>query len=131
MVTVLCNGCFDLLHVGHVRHLEEARAMGDRLIVALTADEYVGKGAGRPVQSWEERAEMLCALRCVEVVFESTNLESAILKLEPQIVAKGSDWAGRLPLADIDAANEVGAEIRFTTSEKRSTTELIERIRCA
>jgi rfaE bifunctional protein nucleotidyltransferase chain/domain len=131
VVTVLANGCFDLLHVGHVRHLQEARAMGERLIVALTLDAHVGKGAGRPVQSWGDRAEMLRALRCVDTVVASTDLAFAILAFRPAIVAKGQDWVGLLPFSDTEAARSVGAKIRFTTSEKRSTTELIERIRCA
>jgi rfaE bifunctional protein nucleotidyltransferase chain/domain len=131
MVMVIANGCFDLLHIGHVRHLEEARAMGDQLFVALTLDSHVKKGAGRPIQSWVERAEVLSALRCVDAVVASTDLASAILAFRPAIVAKGSDWAGRLPVVDTEAAKSIGAEIRFTTSEKRSTTELIERIRCA
>ena len=128
---VLANGCFDLLHVGHVRHLEEARAIGDQLFVALTLDSHVKKGAGRPIQSWVERAEVLSALRCVDAVLASTDLASAIVAFRPAIVAKGLDWLDRLPTRDLDAAKEVGAEIRFTTSEKRSTTELIERIKCA
>lgn len=131
MVVVLANGCFDLLHVGHVRHLEEAASWGDRLVVALTLDEHVGKGEGRPVIPWHDRAEMLRSLRCVSEVFGSIDLAWAIRFRKPDIVAKGLDWDGGLPIEDQRAANEVGAVIKFTTSEKRSTTSIIRRIRCA
>jgi bifunctional ADP-heptose synthase (sugar kinase/adenylyltransferase) len=105
--------------------------MGDRLVVALTMDAHVGKGPGRPIQPWGDRAEMLVSLRCVDEVVESASLYDGIFKCRPNIIVKGRDWAGRMPSIDIEAAIVVGAEIRFTTSKKRSTTELIERIRCA
>lgn len=105
--------------------------MGDELVVALTLDEFVGKGAGRPIQTWAYRAGMLESLRYVDRVVPSRNLAAAILSQRPNIVAKGVDYAesGLLP-EEIAAASAVGAEIRFTRSEKYSTTKMIERIRC-
>lgn len=123
---VLVNGCFDLLHIGHIRHLQQARAMGDFLFVALTHDEFVGKGIGRPIVSFEERAEQLRELRCVTAVVGADNSVDAIRSTRPQIFVKGIDYAeaGLLP-EEIEACKEVGAQIRFTDSEKKSTTGLI------
>ena len=94
IVSVLANGCFDLLHAGHVEHLREARAMGHWLVVALTVDEAVGKGPGRPVQTWEDRAAVLGALRFVDQIVPSTDAPSAIRKVRPRIFVKGADYAG-------------------------------------
>lgn len=131
MVKVLANGCFDLLHVGHLWHLQEARRMGDHLVVALTLDAYVNKGPDRPVHDWGSRAALLAAFRCVDLVVPSRNLAAAILAHRPDVVAKGPDWAasGLFP-EDEAAAAAVGATIRFTTAAKRSSTAIIERIRC-
>ena len=130
MKVVLANGCFDLLHAGHVAHLKEARAMGDRLIVALTADEHVNKGPGRPVWPWLVRCNALLELPCVDSVVISESAAEAILKVRPAIFVKGCDYSlCSLAEPDIHACAKVGAEIRFTTSGKRSTTEIIERMR--
>jgi rfaE bifunctional protein nucleotidyltransferase chain/domain len=128
---VLANGCFDLLHPGHVEHLEEARSFGDLLTVALTIDEFVGK-KGRPVMSWEERAVMLRALRCVSSVVPCKNGAEAIRQWRPDVFAKGSDYENiGLLEAELQACKEVGTAVRFTKAPKQSTTDLIERIRCA
>lgn len=131
MRLVLACGCFDLLHPGHVRHLEEARAMGDSLTVALTLDAFVGK-PGRPIQSWEERAYMLLALRCVDTVTPSSGAPLAIMALRPAVYVKGPDYRrdALLP-AERAACEEVGAVIRFTSAPAQSTTDLIRRIKCA
>lgn len=132
MVTVLANGCFDLLHAGHIAHLREAAGMGDRLVVALTADAFVGKGPGRPIQRWEDRAAVLGALRFVDQVVESTSAYTAILKVRPTIFVKGADYKIAEIEADREACRIVGAQIRFTTSPKKSTTEILKRVReCA
>jgi rfaE bifunctional protein nucleotidyltransferase chain/domain len=94
---VFTNGCFDLLHVGHVRSLEQARALGDRLVVAINSDASVRrlKGPTRPVVPARQRMEVLAALACVDWVIqfrESTPL-SAIVALRPDVLAKGGDWA--------------------------------------
>jgi rfaE bifunctional protein nucleotidyltransferase chain/domain len=93
---VLANGCFDILHVGHVRYLEAARACGDVLIVALNTDESVRKlkGPGRPRVPLEERAEVVAALRCVDHVtsFAEPTVEGLLRALRPDVHAKGSDY---------------------------------------
>jgi rfaE bifunctional protein nucleotidyltransferase chain/domain len=93
---VLANGCFDLLHVGHVRYLEDARALGDLLIVGVNGDDAVRrlKGSGRPLMPAVERAEMLAALRAVDhvVVFEDDTADRLVALLRPAVHAKGTDY---------------------------------------
>lgn len=128
MITVLCHGCFDLLHPGHVRHLEAARALGDRLIVSVTADRFVGKGEGRPIFPLKQRMEMLRALRCVDSVVFSAYETGAknIVALRPNIFCKGVDYAVRQLHMDEEAACAlVGARMVCTQTEKFSTTEII------
>jgi D-beta-D-heptose 7-phosphate kinase/D-beta-D-heptose 1-phosphate adenosyltransferase len=93
---VFTNGCFDLLHVGHVRCLEAARRLGDRLVVGVNGDASVRrlKGPGRPVVPARQRAELLAALACVDwvVVFPEATPLALILALRPDVLAKGGDW---------------------------------------
>src|SRR2546428_756444 len=93
---VLANGCFDLLHVGHVRYLEAARALGDVLFVGVNGDAAVArlKGAGRPLMPARERAEVLAALRAVDhvVVFEEDTADALVAAIRPAIHAKGTDY---------------------------------------
>ena len=93
---VFTNGCFDLLHVGHVRSLEQARRLGDRLIVAVNGDASVRrlKGSGRPIVPARQRMEVLAALACVDWVipFRGTTPLAAIRALRPDLLAKGGDW---------------------------------------
>lgn len=125
---VLANGCFDALHHGHVGHLMEAKGYGGRLIVALTLDENVGK-AGRPIFDWGKRATMLRALRCVDEVIPASCSVEAILAVKPTIFVKGRDYLDAPFKEDIaGACAQVGAEIRFTHSEKFSTTELLQKM---
>lgn len=131
MKLVLANGCFDLLHPGHVDHLREARAMGDFLIVALTRDAYVGK-PGRPIQSLKERAKMLGEMRSVSFVYPCDDAVQAILRWRPTFFVKGADYAEKgLLMAELEACLKVGAQIRYTTAPKQSTTAIVERIKCA
>lgn len=112
---IFTSGCFDLLHVGHVRSLEQARQLGDRLVVGVNGDGTVRrlKGAGRPVLPARQRAELLGALACVDWVFgfdEPTPRES-LAALRPDVYAKGGDW----PLATLranDAPPDWDGEIR-------------------
>jgi len=94
---VFTNGCFDVLHVGHVRSLEQARGLGDRLIVAVNSDASVRrlKGAGRPVVPARQRVEVLAALACVDwvVQFRDDTPLSLIRALRPDVLAKGGDWS--------------------------------------
>ena len=93
---VFTNGCFDLLHVGHIRSLEQARGLGDHLIVGVNSDGSVArlKGDGRPIVPAKQRAEVLAALACVDwvVVFRQNTPRALIQKLRPDVLAKGGDW---------------------------------------
>jgi rfaE bifunctional protein nucleotidyltransferase chain/domain len=129
---VFTNGCFDLLHEGHLTYLAEARALGDHLLVGLNSDASTGrlKGPSRPVRDERERALMLAALVMVDTVTlfgEDTPL-ALIEALKPDILVKGGDWA----VEDIVGGRETlarGGQVRsLTLTPGRSTTALIERI---
>jgi len=131
---VLTNGCFDLLHVGHVRYLQQARKLGDFLIVAVNGDESVRalKGAGRPLNSEEDRAEILAALECVDfvTVFPARRATAVIEALRPAIYAKGGDYTlDSLDPEEVAALKSVGAEIKtLALVPGKSTSSLIERM---
>lgn len=126
---VLANGCFDILHFGHLLHLREARAMGTRLVVSLTVDEAVNKGDGRPLNKWQQRAALLLELRCVDEVIPTDSAVRAIYEVKPDIFVKGIDYAGgdRFTENVADACAFVGAEIRYTSAPKMSATDIIKR----
>jgi D-glycero-beta-D-manno-heptose 1-phosphate adenylyltransferase len=134
---VLTNGVFDLLHTGHLHSLQQARACGDALLVALNADASVRalKGPSRPVQSEMERAYALAALSCVDavVIFRTSRLDAEIRALEPDVYVKSGDYTlERLDPAERSALESVGAQIRFLPFLSGfSTTSLIARIRAA
>jgi D-beta-D-heptose 7-phosphate kinase/D-beta-D-heptose 1-phosphate adenosyltransferase len=130
---VFTNGCFDLLHVGHVRYLSAARALGDALLVAINSDRSVRelKGAGRPVMSERERAEMLSALRAVDyvTVFDDISPRTLIAAVLPDILVKGGDYQpdeihGR---EEVEAAG--GRVLALPFVEGASTSSIIERIK--
>jgi rfaE bifunctional protein nucleotidyltransferase chain/domain len=132
---VQAHGTFDLLHLGHVRHLEAARTLGDILVVTITADRYVNKGPGRPVFTEALRAEMLAALHFVTfvAVSEASDAISAIEAIKPNIYAKGNDYqnpdgdvTGKITL-EREAVEACGGSIRFTDEITFSSTELINR----
>ncbi|MGI8431179.1 MAG: adenylyltransferase/cytidyltransferase family protein [Chthoniobacterales bacterium] len=115
---VLTNGCFDLLHVGHVRYLAQARALGDFLAVALNGDESVRalKGAGRPLNSAVDRAEVLAALECVDFVtiFPGVRATEVIAAVRPAIYAKGGDYTVEsLNPEEVAALRTAGAEVQI------------------
>jgi rfaE bifunctional protein nucleotidyltransferase chain/domain len=129
---VHCHGCFDLMHIGHIRHLQAARAMGDVLVVTVTADGYVNKGEGRPAFTEQERAESLAALACVD--FVSINREptaaAAIRRLRPDYYVKGQvaeDPGGRSAnlRLEIETVRAVGGDVRFTHEMVVSSTALL------
>ena len=130
---VFTNGCFDVLHPGHIHSLESARALGDCLIVGLNGDESVRrlKGAGRPVIPAGERAEILASLECVDavVVFEDLTPQKVIAALLPDVLVKGSDWPGDqiVGRADVEAAG--GRVVLVDTVPGYSTKEILKRIR--
>ncbi len=129
---VFTNGCFDILHVGHVRYLQGARALGDALLVAINSDRAVRelKGAGRPVMSEDERAEVLAALAAVDyvMVFDELSPRRLIAELLPDVLVKGGDYA----LDEIHGREEVeaagGRVVALPFIAGASTTDLIERI---
>jgi len=130
---VLTNGCFDLLHIGHVRYLQQARSLGDFLLVAVNSDSSARtlKGAKRPVNSQEDRAEILAAIRCVDCVtiFDSLRATQVIRKVCPVLYVKGGDYTlDTLDQEETTALVEIGAEIRFIPRVLGySTTSLISR----
>ena len=131
---VLTNGCFDLLHTGHVRYLQQARAQGDALLVAVNSDRSVQelKGPTRPLNSEQDRAEVLAALRCVDhvTIFDDLRVTEVIRKLRPMIYAKGGDYTiETLDPNERCALEESGAEIKILPLvPNRSTTRLIKKI---
>jgi D-beta-D-heptose 7-phosphate kinase/D-beta-D-heptose 1-phosphate adenosyltransferase len=130
---VLTNGCFDLLHPGHVALLEAARREGDRLVVALNSDVSVRglKGEGRPVVPEAERAETLLGLEAVDRVVlydEPTPLE-VIRALRPDVLVKGADWAADEIVGRAEVEEAGGRVVRVALVPGRSTSALVERIR--
>ena len=131
---VVTNGCFDLLHVGHVRYLQQARKLGDFLAVAVNGDESVRslKGAGRPLNSEMDRAEVLAALDCVDFVtiFPAMRATETIKALRPAIYVKGGDYTlESLDPEEVAALQEAGAEIKtLPLVPGKSTSILIERM---
>jgi len=130
---VFTNGCFDLLHVGHVRYLSEARRLGDALLVAINSDASVRalKGAGRPILSESERAEILAALASVDfvTVFEEESPRALISEVLPDVLVKGGDYR----LDEIHGREEVeragGRVLSLPFVEGASTTGIIDRIK--
>jgi len=130
---VFSNGCFDLLHPGHIGSLEQARALGEALIVALNSDASVrqNKGAGRPVLPQEERAEILAALAAVDyvVIFDEPTPRELIARVRPDVLVKGTDWgAGEIVgRAEVEAAGGRVEQIQLEPGY--STSAILERIR--
>jgi rfaE bifunctional protein nucleotidyltransferase chain/domain len=136
-VVVWTNGCFDLLHAGHVRNLQAARSLGDALVVGLNGDQSVQglKGYGRPIVSEADRAEVLAALECVSfvIIFHEATPEAALQRLQPDIHCKGADYAppNGKPFPEGAIVAAYGGRVEFLPLIPGiSTTELIGRIRC-
>ena len=133
---VFTNGVFDLLHTGHLRYLQQARAMGDALCVAINSDSSVkalGKGDDRPILPEEERAELLAGLECVDFVcvFEEADPRELIRAVVPNVLVKGGDWTVDKILG-ADTVQDNGGEVHsLPFVEGRSTTSIIEKIRKA
>jgi len=129
---VLANGCFDALHVGHIRYLEGARGEGDVLVVAVNADESVRtlKGTGRPILVESGRATLVAALRCVSyvVVFAEANVESLLEDLRPDVHAKGTDYTAET-VPERATAIRLGIRVAIVGDPKKhSTRELLESV---
>jgi rfaE bifunctional protein nucleotidyltransferase chain/domain len=128
---VFTNGCFDLLHPGHVRVLEKSRSLGDRLIVAINSDESVHrlKGPTRPILDERERAETLAAFAAVDAVaiFGEDTPEQIIARVVPDILVKGADWAHWV--AGRDTVEAAGGEVKLVALEPGfSTTDVVEKV---
>ena len=132
---VFTNGCFDLLHVGHVRYLEAARTLGDALLVAINGDESVRvlKGETRPLNSESNRAEVVAALACVDhvVIFPEVRATALLEKVRPAIYVKGGDYtADSLHSEERDALKRIGTEIKILPFEAgHSTSDLLGKIK--
>ncbi len=130
---VFTNGCFDILHVGHVRYLQEAQSCGDLLVVALNTDRSVRelKGPERPIQTEDDRAEILAALACVNYtfLFDEETPERVIKELAPDVLVKGGDWAIS-EIVGSDFVLDQGGEVRsLSFIDGRSTTKVVEKAR--
>ena len=131
---VATNGCFDLLHVGHVRYLQAARALGDLLVVGLNGDRSVHdlKGAGRPITAQSDRVEILAALECVDLVtvFPEIRATEFLVAVRPAVYVKGGDYSSEtLDEKERTILKEIGAEIHLIPFETGySTSRLIDRI---
>ena len=130
---VLTNGCFDLLHGGHLRYLQAARELGDLLVVGVNSDESVRqlKGTPRPYRPEAERAELVAGLECVDylVIFPQTTAIELVKLVQPTYYAKGGDYTEH-DLPESEAVIELGGSVVILPLEaSRSTTQLVERIR--
>jgi len=132
---VFANGCFDILHVGHIRYLEGARAEGDVLVVAVNGDASVCvlKGPGRPILDEHARALLVAALRAVDyvVIFKEPNVESLLGELRPHVHAKGTDYSAET-VPERGAAQRLGIRVAIVGDPKdHSTRELLQTVRKA
>ena len=132
---VFTNGVFDLLHPGHVRYLQQARALGDALIVGVNSDRSArsNKGRSRPIIPAVERAEVLEALACVDgvVVFDEDTPQALIAELEPDVLVKGADWAENAIVGRDLVEARGGRVVRIAVEPGYSTSSLIQRIKDA
>jgi D-glycero-beta-D-manno-heptose 1-phosphate adenylyltransferase len=130
---VLANGCFDILHVGHVRYLEGARALGDALVVAINSDRSVReiKGPGRPILTQDERVTLVSALRSVDyvVVFDEPDVTRVLKVLQPAVHAKGTDYTEET-VPERAQVLAYGGVVRITGDPKdHSTRDVIQKIK--
>jgi len=131
---VFTNGCFDILHRGHVTLLGQARALGEAMIVALNSDASVkrlGKGDDRPVNSLADRLAVIAALECVSLVtwFEEDTPIERILECRPDVLVKGGDWPVEKIVGNTEVAGWGGRTVSIPFIHQKSTTALLERIR--
>ncbi|HEV3375628.1 MAG TPA: D-glycero-beta-D-manno-heptose 1-phosphate adenylyltransferase [Candidatus Acidoferrum sp.] len=130
---VFTNGCFDLLHPGHIRMLEQARELGDILIVGLNSDASVRqlKGEARPVIAERERAEILAALECVDavVIFDALTPREVIARLLPDVLVKGGDWPGDQIVGREEVEAAGGRVVSIPVVPGCSTSEILRKIR--
>ena len=129
---VHCHGCFDLMHIGHIKYFQASKSMGDVLVVTVSPDIYIDKGPGRPVFNQNLRAEAIAALECVDYVAINKwpTAEETLKLLRPDIYVKGQEFekledkTGKIQ-KEYEVIKEIGAEIRFTHEMVFSSTKLI------
>jgi D-beta-D-heptose 7-phosphate kinase/D-beta-D-heptose 1-phosphate adenosyltransferase len=130
---VFTNGVFDLLHVGHLRYLQQARSLGAALIIGLNSDRSVRliKGPDRPITPEDERAEILEALACVDgvVIFDEETPRDLIASLQPDVLVKGADWAEDAIVGREIVEARGGRVVRVAIEPGHSTTNIVDRIR--
>lgn len=129
---VLANGCFDLIHIGHIRYLKESKKKGDILVVALNSDSSVRKlkGKGRPILNENERAEIISSFSFVDYItfFNEEKVDKVLLSLKPHVHAKGSDYTEET-VPEKETVQDYGGKIAITGGPKvKSTSKLIEEI---
>lgn len=130
---IFTNGCFDLLHIGHTRYLQEAKRLGDRLVVGINSDDSVrqlAKGTNRPIVPAEQRAEVLAALECVNYVtiFDEPDPLALIQALKPNILVKGGDWAMDRIVGKEFVEAQGGSVRSIPLIPDISTTKIVEKI---
>src|SRR6187551_3642914 len=132
-IIVFTNGVYDLLHPGHVRYLQQARALGDALIVGVNSDRSVRaiKGPERPITNESERAELIEALACVDaaVIFDEDTPHSIIAAVQPDVLVKGADWAANAIVGRDVVEARGGRVVRMPVEPGYSTTGILDRIR--
>ena len=130
---VFTNGCFDLLHPGHVRYLSAARDLGDALIVGLNSDRSVRalKGPGRPILTEPERAEVISALASVDyvIVFDEETPFDLIVALKPDVLVKGGDWSLDRIVGRVEVESDGGRVLTIPFVDGSSTSDIVRRIR--
>ncbi len=130
----LANGCFDLLHVGHIRYFRAAKALGGKLVVAINSDDSVRtlKGVGRPLMPEWERAEILSALECIDaiVVFGEQDVRAIVREIRPNVHAKGTDYTAE-SVPEGDVVREYGGRVEIVGDPKDHSTSEIIRTRLA
>lgn len=129
---IFTNGCFDLLHIGHVRYLQAAKRLGDVLVVGVNSDESVKrlKGSTRPIQNESDRMEILAALSCIDLVcgFEEDTPKKLIELVRPNVLVKGGDWAADQIVGSDFVVSYGGEVLSLPFIPGRSTTKIIEKI---
>ena len=129
MRIVLASGCWDIVHLGHVRHLKMCKQMGTRLVVSVTRDRSVNKGPDRPYMKHEARAEILKSFRFVDqVILVDSSLE-ALKKVKPDIFAKGSEYRNRILVEDYEWCMANDCEVKFTGKHIDSSSRYHDLIR--
>ena len=122
---VLVSGCWDVLHIGHLHHLQAARRFGDWLVVSVTKDAFVNKGPRRPVFADRQRRELIGALNCVDRTILVSDQIEAFEMVRPQVFVKGWDYKHRMEQEHVDYCKAHGIEIAFTNEPQYSSTDLL------